>query len=203
MKKNDVALKLNEIGAIKFGEFTLKSGIKSPIYVDLRLLVSHPQLLKAISKMYASKLKKLEFDRIAGVPYGALSIATMASVFLDKPLIYARKEVKEHGTMRQIEGTFKAGERVAIVEDLITSGTSIIESAEVFKASGLQVGDAVVLLDREQGGVRNLKEKGITVHPILKITKLLKILKDAGKITEQQFGDTIAFIKATKAQAKA
>jgi len=202
LKKADVALALNDIGAVKFGDFTLKSGMKSPIYIDLRLLVSHPALLKAVAKMYASKLKKIQFDRIAGVPYGALSIATVASVQLDKPMIYARKEVKEHGTMRQIEGEFKSGEKVVIVEDLITSGTSIIESADVFRASGLQVTDAVVLLDREQGGKRNLKEKGIEAHPIMKITGLLKTLKEAGKINEQQFSDTVAFIKAAKAQAK-
>ncbi len=198
MGKKELALALNDIGAVKFGEFTLKTGIKSPLYIDLRLLVSHPKLLKAVAKTYASRLKRLEFDRIAGVPYGALSIATVASVLLDKPLIYARKEVKEHGTMRQIEGEYKAGEKVVIVEELVTSGSSVLESAEVFRAAGLVVTDAVVLLDREQGGVKNLRKKGIAAHPVLKITRLLKVLKENGKITDQQFSDSIAFIKSTQ-----
>ena len=201
MGKKEVALALNDIGAVKFGEFTLKSGIKSPIYIDLRLLVSHPKLLKAVSKMYASKLRKLQFDLIGGVPYGAIAIATMASVQMDKPMIYARKEDKEHGTGRKIEGAFQKGQKAAIVEDIITSGGSIIDVVDVFRASGLEVTDAVALVDREQGGTKNLKEKGVTTHPIMKITKLLKILKEAGKITQQQYDDTVAFIKATKAKA--
>jgi len=201
MNKNELALALHDIGAVKFGEFTLKTGIKSPIYIDLRLLVSHPKLLKAVARMYAARLKRLEFDRIAGVPYGALSIATIASVLLNKPLVYARKEVKEHGTMRQIEGEFRAGEKTVVVEDLVTSGSSVLESTEVFRAAGLTVTDAVVLLDREQGGVENLREKGVRVHSVMKITQLLEVLKENGKITGQQFSDAMAFIKSTQIKA--
>ena len=132
--KKEIALALHEIGAIKFGEFTLKSGIKSPIYIDLRLLISYPKVLKMISKAMIELAEGLEFDVIAGIPYTALPIATAISIEKDWPMVYARKEVKDYGIKKKIEGVFKEGDTALIIDDLITTGGSdyhgLDESAE-------------------------------------------------------------------------
>ena len=99
-------------------------------------------------------LGALECDRIAGIPYAALPIGTAVSLASGVPLIYNRKESKRHGLGKNIEGLWQPGERVVIIEDVITTGGSIVSSVELFRASGLVVEDAVVLLDRQQGGVQ-------------------------------------------------
>ena len=127
---------LVELEAVKFGDFTLASGIHSPIYIDLRLLVSEPALLAQVAEQYAALLSGLPYDRIAGVPYAALPIATAVSLSTGMPMIYPRKEVKAHGLGKEIEGGWQPGERVVIVEDLITSGGSTIATAERLRAAG-------------------------------------------------------------------
>ena len=121
---------LHALGAVKFGDFTLASGIKSPIYVDLRLLVSDPAVLGKAGDAYAQLLAQLPCDRIAGVPYAALPIATAVALATGKPMIYQRKEAKSYGLGKLIEGAFQPGERVVSIEDLITSGGSTLKTAE-------------------------------------------------------------------------
>ncbi len=166
--------KLNEIGAIQHGTFTLKSGITSPIYIDLRLLVSHPELLDEIADLLWEKIKNLEFDVICGVPYTALPIATAISIKYGVPMVMRRKEAKGHGTKRLLEGKFEKGQRCLIIEDLITSGTSIFETVEVLENEGLTVTDAVLVLDRQQGGRENLAAKGITAHSLITLSEALE-----------------------------
>ena len=141
------------------------------MYVDLRLLVSRPNLMQAAACAYARKLDFLECDRIAGIPYAALPIGMAVSLASGVPLIYNRKESKSHGMGKDIEGLWQPGERVVIIEDVITTGGSIVSSVELFRAAGLVVEDAVVLLDRQQGGVENLRKVGIRVHSVLELER--------------------------------
>lgn len=196
--KKEIALALYEIGSIKFGKFTLKSGIVSPIYIDLRLLISYPKVLKLISKAMIEIAKDLKFDVVAGIPYTALPISTVISVDQDWPMVYARKEVKDYGTKKKIEGVYNEGDTALVVDDLITNGASKFETIEPFEASGLKITDFVILVDREQGGSRILEEKGYKLHSVIGINELLDILKEEGKVDEENYTKAKNFIAETQ-----
>jgi len=196
--KKEIALALHEIGAIKFGEFKLKSGIISPIYIDLRLLISYPKVLKLISDAMVELAKGLQFDVIAGIPYTALPIATAISLDQGWPMVYARKEVKDYGTKKKLEGVFEEGQTALIIDDLITTGGSKFETAEPFEASGLKITDFIVLVDREQGGGTKLEAKGYKLHSVIGINEILDTLKEEGKISDDDYGRSKKFIAETQ-----
>lgn len=168
---------LYNIGAIQFGEFTLKSGMRSPIYIDLRLIVSYPQLLVEVARKMWEMVKDQAFDRVCGVPYTALPIATALSLQQKLPMVMRRKEAKQYGTKKIIEGALTAGQNCLVIEDLITSGMSLFETIEPLEAEGLKVSDVVVLLDREQGGKARLEGKGYRLHALFTMSELLDALK--------------------------
>jgi len=186
---------LHSLGAIQFGNFTLASGIQSPFYIDLRLLVSRPALLAQAADAYATILGTLAYDRIAGVPYAALPIGTAVSLATGAPLIYPRKEIKQHGLGKGIEGQWQPGERVVIIEDLITSAGSIIQSAERLREAGLIVEDAIVLIDREQGGMANLAAAGIQGHAVYRLSQVLAELVAGGQIDSTTAQAVTAFVQ--------
>jgi len=200
ISKEKIALMLVEIGCLKFGEFTLKSGMKSPVYIDLRILVSFPRQLKIIGQAYAQVLAKLTYDRLAAVPYAALPLCCAASFATGKPWIYTRKEEKTHGIKKPIEGLYKSGETVVVIDDLITTGLSKIEVIKPLQEIGLKVKDIIVLVDREQGGKEQLAAKGYKLHCVLKFSEMLKILKDKNKISQKIFQETLDFLQKTKAK---
>lgn len=191
----ELILKLYEINAVKFGEFKLKSGIMSPIYIDLRVTVSYPEILKLVAEAMWEKVENLDFDLLCGVPYTALPIATVISIEHNKPMIMRRKEVKDYGTKKAIEGNFSAGQKVLVVEDLVTSGISVFETIEPLQLEGLEVKDIVVLVDREQGGKKHLEEKGYNLHSVLTISEMLEVLGTENKLSEEMIDKVREFIK--------
>lgn len=176
--KNTVIEELIDLGVVKTGEFKLKSGILSPIYIDLRMIISRPQLLVNISKVIEEKVADLEYDLVAGIPYTALPMASIFSVQTNLPMIYSRKEVKDYGTKNLIEGIFKEKDKVLIIDDLITDGASKFETFEKFENQGLVVEDVVVLIDREQGGKENLAAKNYTLHSVISIYEIIDRMKE-------------------------
>lgn len=189
---------LAAIQALTFGEFRLKSGVLSPFYIDLRGIIAHPSILQALALRILDVLRPLRFDRIAGIPYAGLPIATAVSLLGNLPMLYARKEVKGHGTRRAIEGTFAPGEIVVPIDDVITDGASKFEAAAPLLEAGLLVRDFVIFLDREQGGSDKLKEKGYSLHSVLRISDVLAYLKDAGRLAPDQFQRCLDFIAAVR-----
>lgn len=195
---DDLYLQLFDAGCVKFGEFKLKSGIMSPVYVDFRVLVSRPKLLKLVAEHIAWKLDNLPLDRIAGLPYAGLPIGVAVSLEAGVPMIYPRKEVKDYGTGRLIEGEFKPGERVVVVDDVITDGATKIESIKPLEDAGLVVKDVVIILDREQGGKKILADAGYTLHSVTTLSDALDALVRMGKIPENVREETLAFILANQ-----
>ena len=189
---------LTTIQALKFGEFRLKSGVLSPFYVDLRGIISYPPILQAIARRILNVLRPLHFDRIAGIPYAGLPIATAVSLAGNLPMLYARKEVKEHGIRRAIEGSFAPGDVIVPIDDVVTDGASKFEAAAPLVEAGLTVRDFVIFLDREQGGAEKLRERGYALHSALQISAVLAFLRDADRLAPEQYQRCMEFIATVR-----
>lgn len=189
---------LFDAGCIKFGEFKLKSGIISPVYVDFRVLVSYPKLLALVGKELARKMEDLTFDRLAALPYAGLPIGVAASLESNAPMIYPRKEAKSYGTGKLIEGEYTQGERVLIIDDVITDGGAKLEAVKPLEEAGLVIKDVLIILDREQGGKKILADAGYTLHSVMTISQAMDALVRLGKISEQTREDSLAFIAANQ-----
>ena len=190
-----LADELLSAGCIKFGEFTLKSGLKSPIYIDLRRIITYPKLLESIAQAYLPLLSSLQFSRLAGLPYAAIPIATAISLAGNYPMIYPRKEVKTYGTKAEIEGEYHAGETVAVIDDLATTGGSKFEAIEKLTGVGLVVKDVVVLVDRQSGAKESLAQAGYSMHAVLTIGQLLEYWEENGKVEKDKIEETRKFLQ--------
>ena len=188
---------LLSMGCIRFGEFTLKSGLTSPVYIDLRRLVSFPGWLSQVAAAYIRQLSALEFDRIAGLPYAALPIATAISLQGNWPMIYPRKTTKDYGTAADIEGIYHAGETVVVIDDLATTGGSKFEAIEKLTAVGLKVRDIVVMIDRESGAKEALAEAGYKMHALFTLTQLLDYWEETGRLPADQIETVRQFLQDT------
>ncbi|WP_333596865.1 orotidine-5'-phosphate decarboxylase [Chryseobacterium flavum] len=184
--KKEFFLECYKLGIIKFGRFTLKSGIESPFYVDLRPLASDPKILKNLANYLLEMLPLDNFDLICGVPYAALPMATAMSLESYIPLIIKRKEAKSYGTKKLIEGIYQKGQNCLLVEDVITSGKSLVETIAEVEQEDLKVSDIVVVLDREQGGKQLLESKGYRVHTLFNISEVCGILQETGELSDEE-----------------
>ncbi|MEC4804976.1 MAG: bifunctional orotidine-5'-phosphate decarboxylase/orotate phosphoribosyltransferase [Jaaginema sp. PMC 1079.18] len=183
----DLILQLYDIGCILFGDYVQASGATFSYYIDLRKIISKPQVFHKVLTAYEEILTTLEFDRIAGIPYGSLPTATGLSLRLHQPMIFPRKEVKAHGTRRLIEGNFNPGEKVVVVDDILISGSSAMEGAAKLQSCDLVVEDIVVFLDHEGGVKQRLKDNGYQAYSVLSISEITQTLYEAGRITSEQY----------------
>lgn len=184
--KKDFFLECYQLGIIKFGRFTLKSGIESPFYVDLRPLSSDPKILKRLANYLLDMLPLDNFDLICGVPYAALPMATAMSLESYLPLIIKRKEAKDYGTKKLIEGIYTKGQNCLLVEDVITSGKSLLETIPEIENEGISVSDIVVVLDRQQGGKELLESRGYRVHTLFTISEVCTMLQEEGHLCDDE-----------------
>jgi orotate phosphoribosyltransferase len=189
-EKSELSQILNRIGAIKFGTFKLTSGRISPYYIDLRIIPSFPDAFQKVCDLYIKLLEKdlgvENFDRIAGIPTAGMPFASVIAYHLKKPFIYIRSKVKLHGRERRIEGVIMPGNRVLLVDDLVTTGLSLRKAAKNMRAEGGVVSDALVMLDREEGGKERLLKDNIKLHYLLTASEAATKLYELGTIEEEQ-----------------
>ena len=187
---NTLILDLFDLGCLLFGDYVQASGALFHYYIDLRQIISDPNLFHQVLHAYAQLLAQLDFDRIAGIPYGALPTATGLSLQLHKPLIYPRKEVKAHGARRLIEGDFEEGDCVAVVDDILITGGSVLEGIAKLESSGLVVRDVVVFIDHggaaDSSARRRLEAAGYRCHAVLPIERITEVLLAAGRLNPSQ-----------------
>jgi uridine monophosphate synthetase len=191
-----LAIALHASGCIRFGEFTLKSGAVSPVYVDLRRLAGHPGLLAGVARRLAGLLAHLEFDHIAALPYAALPIGAAVALQTGRSLVYPRRETKAYGTGASVEGVFESGDRAVVLDDLATTGGSKLEAIERLEAAGLEITDVAVLIDREGGAGGTLREAGIRFHAVITLTDLAERLAACGRIDPATHRVVVDYLRA-------
>lgn len=207
-KKSDETVKveickiLNKIGALQFGAFKLTSGRISPYYIDLRIVPSFPAAFQKICDFYVDFIRKeiesTNFERIAGIPVAGIPFASIIAYQLKKPFLYIRKGVRLHGRQRRIEGILAPGDRILLVDDLVTTGISLRNAAKAIRAEGGVVMNAVVLLDREEGGEEKLEKNGIKLYAMLNVSDIAEKLYEIEALDEEQFKTILKQIKKHK-----
>lgn len=167
--------KMFEAGAVLFGRFVLASGKESDYYINVKKVITDPEALRLIARLMAEKVRVegIEFDRIAGPELGAVPIATALSLETGKPLVIVRKKPKGYGTNSQIEGEVRKGERVLLVEDVTTTGGSVLKAASVLESLGAKIAAISVVVDREEGAEENITGKGYRFLPVIRVSELL------------------------------
>lgn len=184
---------LLKTGCFRLGEFVLKSGKKSPFYIDLRKLVADPEAMRIAGQAYARLASGCVYDSIAGIPSAGLPLATAASLEINAPMIWPRMPVKEHGTGNKVEGIFAKGSRALLLDDLITTGASKIEAINILRSEGIVVEDLVVLIERGKEGRLDMDRAGVRLRAFMHVRELFDTLLAGGHISEEQHIDLLAF----------
>jgi orotate phosphoribosyltransferase len=198
-KKDKMANILFKIDAVKFGVYKLSSGKSSPYYIDLRVVPSFPDAFREICDFYAQYISDQigikNVDRIVGVPIAGIPFASQIAYNLKKPFLYVRKDIKLHGRERRVEGVLVSGDRVLLLDDLLTTGLTLTTAIDAARAEGGVVTDVVVFLDREEGGRELLERKGVKVHSLLKISEIANTLFEMGAIDQESLKTILKQVK--------
>jgi uridine monophosphate synthetase len=196
--KQNLANKLFDIGVIKFGEFVFKSGIRSNNYVDMRLVISYPDILQDLAVYIDDILQQCNADVICGVPYAAVPVTTAVSLFSEIPMLMARPQAKDHGTKKMVEGVYCQGQQCVMIEDVLTTGGSVLETIKTVEAAGLQVKNVIGIIDRQQGARENITAQGYNFHALFTLQEWLSLLKKSGRITQETYDMVCASCQQTK-----
>lgn len=204
-----LAEELWRLDAIEFGDFTLgRTAVHSPIYVNVRRLISNPKALARCARIIKDELEALmsmrnphvhPFTLVAGVPFGGLHVATAFSLGVNTPMIYIHPPATDKANV--IEGVYVRGQSCLVIDDLITGGGSILQTAATLTDAGLVVRDAVTLIDRQEGGRMALKSAGINLVSILTMGQIANYLMAAGHITEELYRPTMAYLESRTEEA--
>ncbi len=199
-----VSLSLIRNDALKIGDYILRSGKKSPYYVDLRLSISNhiamDWIANSLARIVINEIGREKIDKIMGVPTAGIPFATIVSQKLAKPMLYYRRERKEHGVRKKIEGILERNDRILMIDDLITTGQSVIDAAEAAREQGGIVCELVVLLDREQGGRESIRRNNIEPHVLFNISEAFNWLNEVQLLSDKDHEMIMAYIKSEKAE---
>jgi len=187
----EFAIFLYKNNIIRFGNFTLASGKNSSYYVDLRLIPSYPhqfrKMIKNLQNLIIEKTGLDNFDSLASVPTGGLIVASALAIEVVKPLIYVRNKPKEHGTTKSIEGKISAGMKVVMVDDVATTGTSVLNGIKQLKESGLLISDVYVIINRLEGADKALDGMGVQIHQLTDILEITNVLFQEKLVSKEIF----------------
>jgi orotate phosphoribosyltransferase len=199
--KAELCTLLTRIGALKFGTFTLSGGKLSTYYVDMRIVPSFPEAFKTVENVYMNLAENDvgldSFARIAGIPTAGVPFASVLAYLLHKPFLYVRQEAKSHGRERRVEGILHPGDKVLVVDDLVTSGGSLLNAVDAIISEGGLVENALVLIDREEGGKEALKSKKISLSSIASMSEVAQLLYSKEVITKHELSSILGQIKKT------
>lgn len=193
-----IAKALVDANVVKFGEFVLASGAKSPIYVDLRILPSFPEPFQLIADELAKAVKALDINVVAGAETAGIPYAAAIALKSSLPMVYVRKQPKGYGTMSMIEGVLNKDDKVVLVDDLATGGYSKLRFVEGIQKAGAIVNDVLIVLDREQGCKEALEEKGIALHSLITLKELLKYMKSKELVTAEKYKEILRYLEENK-----
>lgn len=192
-EKLELSRLLIKTNALKFGIFKLTSGKMSPYYIDLRMIPSFPDAFKKVVSLYKQIINSQvpDFKRIAGVPTAGIPFSSVVAYELQKPFIYTRKEAKQHGRERLVEGYLTPGDKILVIDDLATTGKSSREAVEAIRKEGGIVTDLVVLIDRLEGAQENMQEIEVTLHSVISIAEVTEELYNSGVINNEQYNQIV------------
>jgi orotate phosphoribosyltransferase len=174
---------------LRFGEFTLSSGKKSSYYIDLRIIPSFPhqfrKMIKHLQNSITEDIGLDNFDTIASIPTGGLVIASALAFEILKPLIYVRNKPKEHGTTKSVEGVTRSDMKVLVIDDVATTGSSVVNGVKQLKEAGTKVTDAYVIINRLEGAEKMLESESVKLHQLTDIMEITKILHEDNLVSNE------------------